>query len=61
MLNQKNEDNRKQIGFYCMEGPVPKDHILWLEQPAESAPLMPKGLQAACIPGMHINTLFIFN
>ena len=28
MLNQKREDSRKQIGFYCMEDLVPKDHLL---------------------------------
>ena len=28
MLNQKGEDSRKQIGFYCMEDLVPKDHLL---------------------------------
>ena len=28
MLNQKSENDRRQIGFYCMEDLVPKDHIL---------------------------------
>ncbi|BAL00078.1 putative transposase for insertion sequence element [Oscillibacter valericigenes Sjm18-20] len=28
MVNQKGEDSRKQIGFYCMEDLVPKDHLL---------------------------------
>ena len=27
-MNQKNKDSRKQIGFYCMEDLVPRDHIL---------------------------------
>ena len=28
MLNEKSEDNRKQISFCCMDDLVPKDHIL---------------------------------
>ena len=28
MLNQKSENDRRQIGFYCMEDLVPNDHIL---------------------------------
>lgn len=28
MLKQNKEDNRNQIGFYCMEDLMPKDHIL---------------------------------
>ncbi|MCI1956348.1 MAG: transposase, partial [Oscillospiraceae bacterium] len=28
MLNQKGEDSREQIGFYCMEDLVPQDHLL---------------------------------
>jgi len=28
MLNQRSEDSRKQVGFYCMEDLVPKGHIL---------------------------------
>jgi hypothetical protein len=28
MLNQKGEDSREQIGFYCMDDLVPQDHLL---------------------------------
>ena len=28
MLNEKSNGSREQVGFYCMEDLVPKDHIL---------------------------------